>query len=132
MIRHQLKVRGIKGKVLVCLALLSFLGGLAAAPGLAQTAGPQVSPATPAAAAPPEEKKETAPSTGGPMITDTTIPIDTGHVSLSVLSALFCYPGSFNHNWRTVTSGGNFNTFYMPVMVTYAPTKNMEVYLIAP
>src|SRR5208337_118631 len=133
MIRHQLKVRGIKGKVLVCLALLSFLGGLAAAPALAQApAGPQVSPATPAAAAPPEEKKETAPSTGGPMITDTTIPIDTGHVSLSVLSALSCYPGSFNQNWRTVTAGGNFNTFYMPVKVTYGPTKNMEVYLIAP
>src|SRR5208337_2990653 len=133
MIRHQLKVRGIKGKVLVCLALLSFLGGLAAAPALAQApAGPQVSPATPAAAAPPEEKKETAPSTGGPMITDTTIPIDTGHVSLSVLSALSFYPGFFNSNWRTTSIGGNFYTYYMPVKVTYGPIKNMEVYLIAP
>ena len=59
MIRHQLKVCGIKGKVLVCLALLSFLGGLAAAPALAQTpAGPQALPENPAAGAPPEEKKE--------------------------------------------------------------------------
>ena len=133
MIRHLLKVCGIKGKVLVYLALLSFLGGLAAAPALAQTpAGPEVSPGTPAGGAPPEEKKETAPSTAGPIITDTTIPIDTGHVSLSVLSALSFYPGFFNSNWRTVSIGGNFYTYYMPVKVTYGPTKNMEVYLIAP
>ena len=133
MIRHLLKVCGIKGKVLVCLALLSFLGGLAAAPALAQTpAGPQVLPGTPAGGAPPAEKKEAAPSTAGPIITDTTIPIETGHVSLSVLTALSLYPGSFSQNWRTVTAGGNFYTYYMPVKVTYGPTKNMEVYLIAP
>ncbi|MGB8873030.1 MAG: hypothetical protein WCC75_06515, partial [Desulfobaccales bacterium] len=90
MIRHQLKGYGIKGKVLICLALLIFLGGLgglAAVPALAQTAAPEVAAAAPAGGAAPEEKKETAPSTGGPMITDTTIPIDTGHASVSVLSA---------------------------------------------
>ncbi len=119
MIRHQLKVCGIKGKVLVCLALLSFLGGLAAAPSLAQTAAP-------------EEKKETAPTTAGPILTDTTIPIDTGHVSVSVLSALSFYPGFFNQNWRTLSAGGNFYTYYMPVKVTYGPFKDTEVYLIAP
>ncbi len=133
MIRHQLKVCGIKGKVLVCLALLSFLGGLAAAPALAQTpAGPQGLLEKPAEGAPPAEKKEEAPSTGGPMICDTCVPIETGHVSMSVLWGLSFYPGSFNQNWRTVTAGGNFHTFYMPVKVTYGPTKNMEVYLIAP
>jgi hypothetical protein len=133
MIRHQLKVCGIKGKVLVCLALLSFLGGLAAAPALAQApAGPQVSPETPAAGAPPEEKKETAPSTGGPMITDYAIPIDTGKVSLSVLWALSLYPGTFNQNWRTISIHGDFYTFFMPVKVTYGIAKDAEVYLIAP
>ena len=135
MIRHQLKGYGIKGKVLICLALLIFLGGLgglAAVPALAQTAAPEVAAGTPAGTPPPEEKKETAPSTAGPILTDTTIPIDTGHVSLSVLSALSFYPGSFSPNWRTVTAGGNFYTYYMPVKLTYGPMKNMEVYLIAP
>ncbi|MGD0827258.1 MAG: transporter [Desulfobaccales bacterium] len=132
MIRHQLKVCGINGKVLVCLFLLSFLGSLAVAPALAQTAGPQVLPGNPAGGAPPEEKKEEAPTTAGPIICDTTIPIETGHVSLSVLSALSLYPGFFNSNWHTVSIGGNFYTYYMPVKVTYGPTKNMEVYLIAP
>jgi len=135
MIRHQLKGYGIKGKVLICLALLIFLGGLgglAAVPALAQTATPEVAAAAPAGGAAPEEKKETAPSTGGPMITDTTIPIDTGHASVSVLSALSFYPGTFNSNWRTSNIGGNFYTYYMPVKVTYGPAKNVEVYLIAP
>ncbi len=133
MIRHLLKVCGSKGKVLVCLALLSFLGGLAAMPALAQTpAGPQASPETPAGGAPPEVKKEEAPTTAGPILTDTTIPIDTGHFSLSVLSALSIYPGSFNQNWRTVSARGDFYTYFMPVKLTYGPMKNMEVYLIAP
>ncbi|MGO9620105.1 MAG: hypothetical protein ACLPT6_01700, partial [Desulfobaccales bacterium] len=130
MIRHLLKVCGSKGKVLVCLALLSFLGGLAAMPALAQTpAGPQASPETPAGGAPPEVKKEEAPTTAGPILTDTTIPIDTGHFSLSVLSALSIYPGSFNQNWRTVSARGDFYTYFMPVKLTYGPMKNMEVYL---
>jgi Putative MetA-pathway of phenol degradation len=133
MIRHQLKVYGIKGKILVCLALLIFLGGLAAAPALAQTAAaPEVTAGTPAGSPPPEEQKETAPSTAGPILTDYTIPIDTGHVSLSVLSALSFYPGFFNSNWRTTSIGGNFYTYYMPVKVTYGLMKNMEVYLVAP
>ena len=137
MILYHFMVKGINLRMFVTWLFLGcFLAVLTlapAAPALAQTAaGPQVSPGTPVAGAPPEEKKETAPSTAGPMITDTTIPIDTGHVSLSVLSALSCYPGFFNSNWRTVSIGGNFYTYYMPVKVTYGPTKNMEVYLIAP
>jgi hypothetical protein len=128
MIRHQLKVCGIKGRVLVCLVLLSFLGGLAAAPALAQTAaGPQALLEKPAEGAPPQ-----APTTTGPLICDTCIPIEAGHVSMSVLWALSFYPGLFSQNWRTVNAGGNFHTFYMPVKVTYGPTKNTEVYLIAP
>jgi hypothetical protein len=135
MILHHFIAKGIKRMFVTWLFLGCILAVLTlapAAPALAQTAGPQVSPEPPAAAAPAEEKKETAPSTAGPILTDTTIPIDTGHVSVSVLSALSFYPGFFNSNWRTVTAGGNFYTYYMPVKLTYGPTKNMEVYLIAP
>ena len=66
------------------------------------------------------------------MFCDTCVPIETGHISLSVLYALSFYPGSFSQNWRTVTAGGNYHTFYMPVKLTYGPTKNLEMYLIAP
>ncbi len=128
MIRHQLQVCGVQGKVLICLALLNILGGLAAAPALGQTpAGPQVILEKPIEGAPPQ-----APTTVGPAICDTCIPIETGHVSLTVLSALSLYPGTFNSNWHTVSIKGDFYTYYMPVKVTYGPTKNMEVYLIAP
>jgi hypothetical protein len=137
MILYHFMVKGLNLRMFVTWLFLGcFLAVLTlapAAPALAQTpAGPQVLPGTPAGGAPPAEKKEAAPSTAGPIITDTTIPIETGHVSLSVLTALSLYPGSFSQNWRTVTAGGNFYTYYMPVKVTYGPTKNMEVYLIAP
>jgi hypothetical protein len=51
---------------------------------------------------------------------------------MQVLWALSFYPGVFSPNWRQVSAKGNFYTFYMPVKFTYGPTKNMEVYIIAP
>ncbi len=115
MILHHFMVKEINLRMFVTWLFLGcFLAVLTlapAAPALAQTAaGPEAAAASPAA---PEEKKETAPSTAGPMMTDTTIPIDTGHVSVSVLSALSFYPGFFNSNWRTKSIGGNFYTYYM-------------------
>lgn len=82
---------------------------------------------------PPEEKKEeTAPTTCGPMISDTCLPIETYHASMQVWWALSLYPGVFSPNWRTVSARGDFHTFYMPVKFTYGPTKNSEVYIIIP
>jgi hypothetical protein len=102
-------------------------------PALAQTpAGPQVLMEKPEEGAKPKEKKEEAPTTGGPICCDTSIPIEAGHASLSILSALSFYPGVFSPNWRTVSAKGDFHTFYMPVKFTYGPTKNMEMYIIAP
>lgn len=133
----HLTVKGIKLRMilswLVMVGLLGVLTLAPTAPALAQApAGPQVLLEKPAEGAPPAEKPEEAPSTAGPMICDTCVPIETGHVSLSVLWALSLYPGVFSPNWRTVNAHGDFYTFYMPVKITYGPTKNMEVYLIAP
>ena len=124
-------------KIMVLLVLGCFLGGLTlapAAPALAQTpAQPQVAAEKPAEGQkPPEEKKETAPTTAGCIMTDSTIPIDTGHVSLSVMSGLSFYPGTFNQSWRTISIHGNYYTYFMPVKLTYGLAKDMEVYLIAP
>jgi len=79
-----------------------------------------------------EEKKEEAPSTCGPLVSDSCLPIETGHASLQVLWAWSCYPGAFSPNWRNTSAHGNFNTFSMPVKFTYGPTKNLEMYIIVP
>ena len=79
-----------------------------------------------------EAKKEEAPTTCGPMISDTCMPIETYHASMQIFWALSLYPGVFTPNWRTVSAKGDFHTFYMPVKFTYGPTKNMEMYIIVP
>ena len=131
MILHHFMVKGINLKTLLTwLALGCFLAGLApVAPALAQAvAGPQALMEKPQEGA----KPETAPTTCGPICCDTCVPIETGHFALSTTAALSFYPGVFSNNWRTVTAGGNINTFYMPWKLTYGPTKNMEMYIIAP
>ncbi len=81
---------------------------------------------------PPEEKKEEAPTTCGPLISDSCLPIETYHASMQILWALSFNPGNFSPNWRHVSAKGDFYTFNMPVKFTYGPTKNMEVYVIVP
>lgn len=83
-------------------------------------------------APPPEEKKEGAPTTCGPLISDTCLPIETYHASLQFLWALSIVRASFTPNWRPVSAHGDFTTFTMPVKFTYGPTKDMEVYIIVP
>ena len=80
----------------------------------------------------PEEKKEEAPTTCGPLISDTGIPIEEHHYSLQVLWGLSVYPSAFSPNWRHISAGGNFYTFQMPVKFTYGPTKNLETYIVVP
>ncbi len=134
MIIRKTKVR----MVLAWLVLAGFWAALTpATPALAQ--GPMTPPllekpaAPPAEAAPPgEEKKEGPPSTCGPIISDTCLPIDTGKFAMQAFWALSFYSGNFSPNWRHVSNKGNFYTFNMPIKFTYGPSKDMEVYLIAP
>jgi hypothetical protein len=98
-------------------------------PGLAQVAGPPVLE-QPAAA--PEEKKEEAPTTCGPMISDTCLPIAAGKFAMQVWWAMSFYPNAFTQNWRSVDPGGRFHSFYMPVKFTYGPTKDLEMYVVVP
>lgn len=79
-----------------------------------------------------QEKKEAAPATCGPLISDGCIPIEEHHASLQVLTALSFYPGIFSNNWRYTSAKGNFYTFLMPVKFTCGPTKNLEMYVIVP
>ena len=126
-----IKLKGLRS-VLTLLVVGCFLGGLTPmTPALAQRRPPALMEKPPAAP-PEEEKKEGAPTTGGPICCDTCIPIEAGHASLSILSAVSFYPGVFSPNWRTVSAKGDFHTFYMPVKFAYGPTKNLELYAIAP
>jgi len=122
---------------LVLAMVLAFHWILAWSPASAQ--GP-AAPVIENPTAPPEEKKEEAagekkeeaPTTCGPLITDTCIPIEEHHASMQVLWGLSFYAGNFSHNWRYVSAHGDFYTFNMPVKFTYGPTKNLETYIIAP
>jgi len=124
----QLKLK----RVGAWLVLALFLGGLLPmTPAWAQGPGGALLEKPPAPP-PAEEKKEGAPTTCGPMISDTCLPIDTGKVAMQVWWALSFYPGVFSPNWRQVSARGDFYTFNMPVKVSYGPTKDLEVYVVAP
>lgn len=127
-----MKFKGINLKtVLAWLVLGCFLAGLApVAPALAQVGAPPMmaKPAEPAAPAAPEG----APTTCGPMISDTCLPIATGTFTMQAWWMLSLYPGIFTNNWRPVTAGGDFQTFFMPVKFAYGPTKDLELYAVVP
>ncbi len=86
----------------VCLgvALVFLLVGLCPPPAAAQGVGQVMMEKPPA----PEAKKEEAPTTCGPIISDACIPIETGHASLQVLGALSIYTANFSPNWRRVST----------------------------
>ncbi len=115
--------------------ILAVFWTLAVSPATAQGtgAGPLLEKPQPTSELPgPGEKKEEAPTTCGPLISDSCIPIEEHHASVQVLGALSVYTANFSRNWRTVTAQGNFYTFNLPVKFTYGPTKNLETYIVVP
>ncbi len=111
--------------------VLGFPWILAAGPAAAEAPGGASLSQQPAAP-PAEEKKEEAPTTCGPLLTDTTIPIEEDHASLQVLWAMSVYTANFSQSWRPVSTKGDLFSFNMPVKFTYGPAKNLETYIIAP
>ena len=131
----QLKVKGTSLRMILAgLVLGCFLAGLTpTAPVCAQVGGPSLMEKAPAP--PPEEKKEEtpgAPTTCGPMISDTCMPISTHKFAMQVWWALSFYPGVYTNNWRNVTAGGDFGTFFMPVKFVYSPIADLETYVVVP
>jgi len=126
---NNIKARKKLWFVLVRALVFTFLLILACSPAAAQ--GPAALMLE-KPEAPPEEKKEEAPTTCGPLISDTCLPIESHHASMQVLWGLSFYPGNFSPNWRHVSAQGNFYTFTMPVKFTYGPTKDLETYIIVP
>jgi hypothetical protein len=79
-----------------------------------------------------EAKEEECPATFGPIITDTAVPIDTGHFAVQPTFGLSFITNTLTRNWRRVSAGGNFKSFGMDWKFTYGPIKNMEVFVDIP
>ncbi|MBU4446990.1 MAG: transporter, partial [Proteobacteria bacterium] len=79
-----------------------------------------------------EAKEAECPSTFGPIITDTAIPIDKGQFAIQPTFGLGFVTRSLTQNWRRVTPGGDFKTFGMDYKFTYGLWNNLEVFVDVP
>ncbi len=80
----------------------------------------------------PEPPKEECPSTFGPIVTDTAIPIDKGLFAIQPTFGLSFVTKSLTQNWRRVSAGGNFRSFGMDYKFTYGLWNNLEVFVDVP
>lgn len=78
------------------------------------------------------DEVEPPPSTIGPLITDTAVPIGQGNFSIQPFWELFVNGGRFSSNWRRVSSSGDFYSFQVPVQFNYGLFPNLEFLLIIP
>ena len=79
-----------------------------------------------------EAKEDECPSTFGPIITDTAIPIEKGKFALQPTFGLSFVTNSLTQSWRRVSAGGNFKTFGMDYKFTYGLCNNLEVFVVIP
>jgi len=80
----------------------------------------------------PKAKEEVCPTTFGPIITDTAIPIDKGRFALQAGYGLSFITDTFTPSWRRDTAGGNFKSFGMSYKLTYGLLNNLEVFVAVP
>jgi Putative MetA-pathway of phenol degradation len=94
-------------------------------PGAIQFEGPK-------AGCPPEPAKDECPSTFGPIITDTAIPIEKGKFALQPTFGLGFTTSNFSPNWRRISAEGNFTSLGLNLKFTYGLWNNLEVYAVIP
>jgi len=80
----------------------------------------------------PEPPKDECPSTFGPIVTDTAIPIETGKFALQPTFGLSFTTNNFSPSWRRISAGGDFKSFGMSWKFTYGLWNNLEVYAVIP
>ncbi len=71
------------------------------------------------------------PTTTGPIIADSAVPVPTGSLTLQPFWNPGVGGGRFSAQWRRVSAGGNFTSLEIPVKLTYGPAPNTEVSLTA-
>ena len=84
-----------------------------------------------------EEKKEEAqedecPSTFGPIIADTAIPIEKGKFAIQPTWGLSLVTNAFSPSWRRISAGGDFKSLGMSAKFTYGLLNNLEIYTVIP
>ncbi len=79
-----------------------------------------------------EAKADECPSTFGPIITDTAIPIEKGKFAIQPTWGLSFVTKTFSPSWRRVSAGGDFKSLGMSVKFTYGLLNNLEVYTVIP
>jgi hypothetical protein len=79
-----------------------------------------------------EAKEEEAPSTFGPIVTDTAVPIDKGHFAIQPTFGYGFVTDEFGRKWKRESEGGDFQSFSMDWKFTYGPIENMEVFVDIP
>lgn len=72
------------------------------------------------------------PTTAGPIIADTAVPIATGHLALQPFWGLSFTRGNFSRSWRSSSAGGDYSSFVTLLRLTYGPVENVEVYAAVP
>jgi len=77
-------------------------------------------------------KQEVVPTTCGPLISDTSLPIKTHSASMQFLWAWPITRANFTPNWRQVSAKGDLSSLNMAVKFTYGPAKNLEINLAVP
>ncbi|MCJ7818307.1 MAG: transporter [Syntrophales bacterium] len=80
----------------------------------------------------PEPAKDECPSTFGPIVTDTAIPMEKGKFALQPTFGLGFVTKSLTQNWRRVSAGGDFKSFGMDYKFTYGLWNNLEVFVDVP
>jgi hypothetical protein len=80
----------------------------------------------------PEPAKDECPSTFGPIVTDTAIPIEKGKFALQPTFGLSFTTNNFSPSWRRISAGGDFKSFGMSWKSTYGLCNNLEVYAVIP
>jgi hypothetical protein len=79
-----------------------------------------------------EKKGVDCPSTFGPIITDTAVPIEKGKFAIQPFFALGFLTNVFNRSWKSVSAERNFTSFQMNWRFTYGPIENMEIFVMIP
>ena len=80
----------------------------------------------------PEPAKDECPTTFGPIITDTAIPIEKGKFAIQPTFGMGFTTGNFSPSWKRMTAGGDFKSFGMDWKFTYGLLNNLEVFVVHP
>lgn len=78
------------------------------------------------------EPSPNPPTTAGPIIADTAVPIATGQFALQPFWGLSFPRGNFSRSWRSTSAGGDYASFVTLLRLTYGPVENVELYAAIP